>query len=97
MYKAVILLCSLMVFGFSLALALNNLSPVNVDYVFGRSMLPLAACLTIALLIGAALGCSALLPSVIRLKIANGRMRVRLQRTESELDSLRRAPLRDAS
>lgn len=97
MYKAVIFLCSLVVFGFSLALALNNLSPVALDYIFGRTTLPLAACLTMALLIGAVLGCSALMPSLIRLRLANGRLKGRLQRTENELDSLRRAPLRDAT
>lgn len=85
----------LCVFGFALALVLRNLATVNLDYLFGRLSVPLAAILVIALIVGMMIGFLAALPAILRKRRQLRLIQRKLAHAEQEVSNLRRIPLRD--
>lgn len=96
MRRFIVLLFALAVFGIVLALALENLHPVAVSYLFGTVTIPLAAILATVLVIGTLVGALAATPAVLKARAHARRYRSKLERAEEEIGNLRRAPLRDA-
>ena len=96
MRRIALFLFALVVFGFALALVLENLSDVPVNYLFGTATVPLAGVLGLALIAGALLGALCAVPMVIKARARARRARNRLAAVEEELSNLRRVPLRDA-
>jgi uncharacterized membrane protein YciS (DUF1049 family) len=93
MRRIIILVFALAIFGIVLALALENLQPVQVHYLFGSASLPLAALLAALLVIGAIVGALSALPAVLKARTRARRSKSRLGKAEQEIDHLRRAPL----
>jgi putative membrane protein len=75
--------------------ALLNSQPSQFDYYFGKSDLPLALLLAIAMGIGALLGVIASLGMVIRSKRQSSSLRKSVSNAEKELTKLRALPNQD--
>ncbi len=90
--NAVILMALLigLVFGYF------NTAKVSVDYLLGQQEMPLVMALSIALLLGLALGILITMPSAIRHRAETTSIKRRLHQAESELKNLRNLPLHDA-
>lgn len=73
-----------------------NTAKVGVDYLFGQIEMPLVLALSIALLIGLALGVLVSLPYTLRTRANLASTRRRLQHSETEIKNLRNQPLHDA-
>ena len=96
MRRIVLFLFGLVVFGVALALVLENLSSVSVNYLFGTASVPLAGLLALVLIVGALLGALCVLPMIVKARTRARRARSRQAAAEEELRNLRRVPLRDA-
>jgi len=96
MRRIVLFLFALVVFGVALALVLENLSSVSVNYLFGTASVPLAGLLALVLIVGALLGALCVLPMIVKARTRARRARSRQAAAEEELRNLRRVPLRDA-
>ena len=75
--------------------ALLNSQSSQFDYYFGKSDLPLALLLAIAMAIGALLGVTASLGMVIRSKRQSSSLRKSVANAEKELTKLRDLPNQD--
>lgn len=77
--------------GFTLA----NDQPVNIQYYFGDTSLPLAYLMICALVVGWALGLLSLVGYVFSLKHKTRQAQKALKLAEAEVQNLRKLPLKD--
>ncbi len=76
--------------------ALKNSHSININYYFGSLKIYLPLLLIAELIVGALLGIIAMLPSVIRSKTINIRLRHHIKHIKQEVDTLRKIPIKDS-
>lgn len=84
-----------LVAALGLGFAVLNAGEVELNYYFGRTMLPLALIVIGALVGGALLGVAASLGMVLIQKGENSRLRRRITVLEKEIRNVREMPIRD--
>jgi lipopolysaccharide assembly protein A len=72
-----------------------NSHTVDINYYVNSSSIHLPILLLITLVLGAILGCIAMLPTVIRGKHANHRLKHRVKQIEQEVNNLRTIPIKE--
>ncbi len=97
MRRVISLAVLLIVFATSLAFAVLNTEPVELDYYFGAWHLPLALLIGIAIVIGAALGVLASIGMVLRSKREAARLRKEVQYTTDNPTNMRAVPINEVS
>ncbi len=85
----------LLVMAIGVTFAALNATAITVNYYLGEAELYLPFLLLIALVFGVLLGFVALLPTLIRRKSANRRLRQRIRQVEQEVDNLRAIPIKE--
>lgn len=73
-----------------------NSHSVNINYYVNETSLQLPLLLLIVLIIGAFLGCIAMLPALIRGKHANHQLKHKIKQVEQEVNNLRTIPIKEA-
>ena len=73
-----------------------NSQKLAINYYVNTATVHLPVLLLIALVIGALLGVIAMLPSVVRSKGSNRRLKQRVKQIEQEVQNLRAIPIKDS-
>jgi len=85
----------LVIILFGMAFATLNSESVTINYYFGDSTLPLSLLLVLVFALGCLVGMVVGFWLLIKAKLANYRLRQRLQLAEKEVGNLRAIPLQD--
>jgi lipopolysaccharide assembly protein A len=80
---------------FGMTFATLNSESVTINYYLGQSTLPLSLLLVLGFALGCLIGMIVGFWLLIKAKIANYRLRSRLQLAEKEIENLRAIPLQD--
>lgn len=80
---------------FGLTFAALNSESVTINYYLGQSTLPLSLLLVLGFALGCLIGMIVGIWLVIKAKLANYRLRQRLNMAEKEIENLRAIPLQD--
>ncbi len=88
-------LFSLVIVLFGLSFALLNAQPVELDYYFGQTGMPLSLVIVLAVIVGAVLGVIASLGVILRQRRALARLRRSLGASHKESTDQRKLPLKD--
>lgn len=73
-----------------------NPQKLTLNYYVNTTTIHLPLLLLLVLVLGALLGVIAMLPSLIRAKSSNHRLKARVKQTEQEVQNLRSIPIKDA-
>jgi len=73
-----------------------NPQTLTINYYVNTTTIHLPLLLLFTLILGAFLGVVAMLPSLIRAKSTNHRLKTRVKQTEQEVQNLRSIPIKDA-
>ncbi|WP_440995924.1 LapA family protein [Arhodomonas sp. SL1] len=95
MRRLLFLVLAIAVIALGLSFALLNGEEVMVNYYFGSAAMPLSLWLAIALLVGAVLGVLSATMVLLRQRRELARLRREARHARTEVDELRKLPLRD--
>ncbi|MDZ7810054.1 MAG: LapA family protein [Arhodomonas sp.] len=95
MRRLLFLVLAIAVIALGLSFAILNGDEVAVNYYFGRASMPLSLWLAIALLAGAVLGMLSAVTALLRQRRELARLRREARQARTEVDELRKLPLRD--
>ena len=95
MRRIVTLIFTLLTILLGVVFALLNAEPVQVNYYFGATDMPLSLVIVIALALGAGLGVVASIGLLVRTRREIGRLRRNASLAEKEVMNLRTMPLKE--
>ncbi|MCS4505043.1 Lipopolysaccharide assembly protein A [wastewater metagenome] len=95
MRRLVLFILALAVIALGLSFAMLNAGDAQVNYYFGTATMPLSLWLAVTLLGGAVLGAVSTTALIVRQRRELARLRREAKQARTEVDELRKLPLRD--